>query len=92
MILGYIKDFFPNIDVFIKKHFKEEGNISEEQSLSIQGAVDIKTLEATLVEVSPQTISSKLYKLLEFCEKNHSGYSLKSLIRKFSNIFTKYYG
>lgn len=44
------------------------------------------------MEVSPQAIGGRLAKLLDFCEKTHSGYSLKSLVRKFSNLFTRYYG
>jgi hypothetical protein len=92
LIVIYIRDFFPGLDTFIRKYAKEEGAIAEESSLSIQGVVDAKALEATLSEVAPQTIGGRLAKLLDFCEKSHSGYSLKSLVRKFTNIFTRYYG
>jgi len=48
----------------VRKYGKEEGTISEEASLSIQGNVDVKTLEATLAEVASQSIASRLAKLL----------------------------
>lgn len=76
----------------MKKYFKEEGAITEEATLSIQGTVEVKILEGTLAEVSTQSVGGKLAKLLDFCEKQHGGYTLKSLIRKFSSVFTKYYG
>lgn len=77
---------------FIKKYGKEEGAISEEASLSIQGNVDVHTLEATLGEVASQSIGGRLARLLEYCEKNHSGFCLKAVIRKFFYTFNKYYG
>lgn len=40
----YLKDFFPALDGFMKKYFKEEGAITEEATLSIQGTVDVKIL------------------------------------------------
>jgi hypothetical protein len=63
----YIRDFFPGLDTFIRKYCKEEGAITEESSLSIQGVVDAKVLESTLSEVSPQTVGGRLGKLLDFC-------------------------
>jgi hypothetical protein len=80
------------LDLFVRKYTKEEGEITEEAVLSIQGTVDMKVLEGTLAEVSTQNVGSRLAKLLDFCERNHGGYSLKTLIRKFSNNFTRYYG
>ena len=76
----------------MRKYSKEEGAITEEATLSIQGTVDLKALENTLLEVSTQSVGARLARLLDFCEKNHGGYSLKSLIRKFSSVFTRYYG
>ena len=52
----------------------------------------MKALEGTLSEVSIQSVGGKLAKLLDFCERAHGGYTLKSLIRKFSSVFTRYYG
>ena len=92
LIGNYLKDFFPALDAFMRKYSKEEGAITEEVTLSIQGAVDMKALEATLAEVAPQSVGGRLAKLLDFCEKQHNGYTLKSLIRKFSSVFTRYYG
>lgn len=43
-------------------------------------------------EVAPGSIGGRLAKLLDFCEKAHSGYSLKALVRKFAGTFTRYYG
>ena len=76
----------------MRKYSKEEGAITEEATLSIQGTVDVKALEGTLAEVSTQSVGGRLAKLLDFCEKKHGGYTLKSLIRKFSSVFTRYYG
>ena len=80
------------MDTFIRKYSKEEGAITEEATLSIQGTVDQKSLDGTLAEVSTQSVGGRLAKLLDFCEKHHGGYTLKSLIRKFSSVFTRYYG
>ena len=76
----------------MRKYSKEEGAITEEATLSIQGSVDLKALENVLTEVATQSVGGKLAKLLDFCERNHGGYTLKSLIRKFSSVFTRYYG
>jgi len=54
------------LDSFIRKFCKEEGAITEEASLSIQGTVDAKSLEATLNEVSTQAIGGRLTKLLDY--------------------------
>lgn len=40
----YLKDFFPALDTFVRKYSKEEGAITEEATLSIQGTVDLKAL------------------------------------------------
>lgn len=67
LIVLYIREFFPGLDAFIRKYCKEEGAIAEESSLSIQGVVDTRALEATLAEVAPQAIGGRLAKLLDYC-------------------------
>lgn len=93
MVGGYIKDYFPCVDGFIRKHCKqsEAFSITEETSLSIQGTVDIKTIESTTNDLSNASVSPKLQKILEFCERQFSGYSLKLVLKKFMGIFMKYY-
>jgi len=51
----------------MRKYSKEEGAITEEATLSIQGTVDVKTLESMLSEVSTQSVGGKLAKVLDFC-------------------------
>ena len=44
----YIREYFPQLHGFLRAYAKEEGSISEEASLSIQGNVDANSLQATL--------------------------------------------
>jgi hypothetical protein len=44
IVVIYMKDYFKSLEGFIKSYCKEEGAITEESALSIQGTVDIKTI------------------------------------------------
>ena len=41
--------------------------------------------------MAAQALPPRLGKLLEYCEKTHSGFSLKAVIRKFFYTFNRYY-
>ena len=41
--------------------------------------------------MAAQALPPRLAKLLEYCEKTHSGFSLKAVVRKFFYTFNRYY-
>lgn len=75
---------------FIKKYCTEE-EIGEEGIFTIQADIDPKVLELIRNDISGQSLSGGLQKILAYCNKTYSGYSLKSLLKKFMGIFMKYY-
>ena len=87
----YIKDFFPSVDSFIKKYCKDEGMTGEESTISVQGVVDKKVVEAIISDLSSNNFNNRLQKYIEFTEKTFSGYSLKTNLKKFMGLFMKYY-
>ena len=58
----------------------------------ISGNIDPNDVESSLMEVAPSKIGGKLTKFLNNCEKSLTGYSLKTVVKRFSIIFGKYYG
>lgn len=44
-----------------------------------------------IADISGQPLTNGLQKIVIFCEKSYSGYSLKSLLKKFMAVFMKYY-
>lgn len=58
----------------------------------ISASVDPKEMESTLMEVAANQIGRKLTKFLNNSEQSLTGYSLKVLVRRFSSVFSKYYG
>jgi hypothetical protein len=87
----YIKDFFPSVDGFIKKYCKDEGMSAEESTISVQGVVDKKIIEAIISDLSSNNFNNRLQKYIEFTDKTFSGYSLKTNFKKFMGLFMKYY-
>lgn len=90
IVTSYIRDFFPSLQNFIAKYCKEEG-AGEEGIFTIQPSIDHKVIDSIIADLSGQPLTSGLHKLTLFCEKQYSGYSLKSLLKKFLGVFMKYY-
>lgn len=44
IVTGYIRDFFPNLDLFIQKYCKEEQGINEEAIFQISKNIDNKVI------------------------------------------------
>ena len=88
----YIKELFPNLDIFVRKYCKFLQNGTEENNFMISASVDPKEMESTLMEVAANQIGRKLTKFLNNSEQSLTGYSLKVLVRRFSSVFSKYYG
>ena len=88
---GYIRDFFLSLDLFLTKYCKEEQGINEEGIFQISKNIDPKVIDGLINDLSGQPLVSGLQKLVSFCEKKYSGYSLKSLLKKFFSVFMKYY-
>jgi hypothetical protein len=48
-------------------------------------------LDTIIADISGQSLANGLNKIYTYCTKTYSGYSLKSLLKKFMGIFMKYY-
>jgi molecular chaperone GrpE (heat shock protein) len=81
IVRSYIKDFFPSLETFIRKYGSSED--TSEEGFSIQGGVDQKSIDGLINDLSGQSLTVSLNKLSVFCEKQYTGYSLKSLLKKF---------
>jgi hypothetical protein len=75
---------------FIKKYCTEE-TIGEEGGFTIQANIDRKVLDTIISDISGQSLTNGVNKIYSYCSKTYSGYSLKSLLKKFIGVFMKYY-